>query len=76
MIACLLARLRRDRRGATIIEFAIVAPVMMLLMMRGSHNLKATSTSDDEVAQLRAEVDQLRAVRSTNQRPTDAPNAS
>lgn len=33
MIACLLARLRRDRRGATIIEFAIVAPVMMLLMM-------------------------------------------
>ena len=33
MIAHLLARLRRDRRGATIIEFAIVAPVMMLLMM-------------------------------------------
>lgn len=33
MIAYILARLRRDRRGATIIEFAIVSPVMMLLMM-------------------------------------------
>lgn len=26
-------RLRRDRRGATLIEFAMVAPVMLLLMM-------------------------------------------
>lgn len=33
MIARVLSRLRRDRRGATIIEFAIIAPVMMLLMM-------------------------------------------
>ncbi|OJV33887.1 TadE family protein [Sphingomonas sp. 67-36] len=32
MIA-LLHRLRRDRRGATIVEFAIVAPVMLLLLM-------------------------------------------
>lgn len=29
----LLPRLRRDRRGTTIIEFAIVAPVMMILLM-------------------------------------------
>ena len=28
-----LARLRRDLRGATIIEFAIVAPVMMIVLM-------------------------------------------
>ena len=28
-----LIRLRRDRRGATILEFALVLPVMMLLMM-------------------------------------------
>ncbi|WP_404370247.1 TadE/TadG family type IV pilus assembly protein [Sphingomonas sp. MMS24-J45] len=33
MIARLLSRLRRDQRGATIIEFAIVSPVMMLLIM-------------------------------------------
>ncbi len=33
MNARLFQRLRRDRRGSTIIEFAIVAPVMMLLMM-------------------------------------------
>lgn len=29
----LTSRLRHDRRGATIIEFAIISPVMMLLMM-------------------------------------------
>ncbi|WP_375397899.1 TadE/TadG family type IV pilus assembly protein [uncultured Sphingomonas sp.] len=29
----LLRRLRRDRRGATVIEFAIVAPVMLALLM-------------------------------------------
>lgn len=33
MIARRLLDLRRDRRGATIIEFAIITPVMMLLMM-------------------------------------------
>ena len=33
MIARLAPRLRRDRRGATIMEFAIVSPVMLLLLM-------------------------------------------
>jgi Flp pilus assembly protein TadG len=33
MMRRLLPRLRRDKRAATIIEFAIVAPVMMLLLM-------------------------------------------
>ncbi|WP_174292028.1 TadE/TadG family type IV pilus assembly protein [Sphingomonas bacterium] len=33
MIQRLIRRLRRDRRGATIIEFAIITPVMMLLLM-------------------------------------------
>lgn len=33
MIARLLGKLRRDRRGATIVEFAIVAPVMLALIM-------------------------------------------
>lgn len=33
MTRTLLRRLRRDDRGATIIEFAMVAPVMLLLMM-------------------------------------------
>lgn len=33
MTGMLARRLTRDRRGATIIEFAMVAPVMLLLMM-------------------------------------------
>lgn len=33
MIARVLRRLRRDRRGVTVVEFAIVAPVMLLLIM-------------------------------------------
>lgn len=33
MIRTLSLRLRRDRRGATLVEFALVAPVMLLLMM-------------------------------------------
>lgn len=33
MTRALFHRLRRDRRGATIVEFAIVAPVMMMLIM-------------------------------------------
>ena len=33
MIARALKRLRRDRRGATLVEFAIIAPVMLLLIM-------------------------------------------
>ena len=28
-----LARLRRDRRGVTVVEFAFVLPVMLVLMM-------------------------------------------
>ncbi|WCM28726.1 pilus assembly protein [Sphingomonas sp. QA11] len=32
-LAALAARLRADRRGATIVEFAIVSPVMLLLLM-------------------------------------------
>lgn len=35
MIGCrgLLQRLRRDRRGATVVEFAIIAPVMGMLLL-------------------------------------------
>ncbi|MHA6723044.1 TadE/TadG family type IV pilus assembly protein [Sphingomonas sp. RS2018] len=33
MIRALHSRLRRDRRGATIIEFALVAPVMFLMLL-------------------------------------------
>lgn len=33
MIGRLVHRLRRDRRGATLIEFAMVAPVMMFMIM-------------------------------------------
>ena len=33
MVASLLLTLRRDRRGVTLVEFAIVAPVMLLMLM-------------------------------------------
>lgn len=32
-LSTVLARLRADRRGAAVVEFAIIAPVMMLLLM-------------------------------------------
>lgn len=38
MIRALLRRLRRDRRGVTIVEFAIVTPVLLTLLM-GSFEL-------------------------------------
>lgn len=45
--------------------------VMMLVMMRGGHNHKAAPGADDEVARLRAEVEQLRAERlPISERPT------
>jgi hypothetical protein len=47
--------------------------VMMLVMMRGD---SATPSSGDEVARLRAQVEQLRAERAADQRSTDAPSAS
>ncbi|CAN5508896.1 hypothetical protein BH09PSE4_BH09PSE4_07760 [soil metagenome] len=43
----LIARLRRDRRGSTVIEFAIVAPVMCLLLVGAfdtAHTLYARAT--------------------------------
>lgn len=49
--------------------------VMMLVMMRGNHGPKAEPSSDDEVARLRAEVEQFRAERSSDPRSTDAPSA-
>jgi hypothetical protein len=49
--------------------------VMMLLMMRGNHGHKVEPSSDDEVARLRAEVEQFRAERSADPRSTDAPSA-
>jgi Flp pilus assembly protein TadG len=33
MMRCFVSRLRRDRRGATLLEFALVSPVMLLAMM-------------------------------------------
>ena len=46
MIRSAIARLRRDRRGVTIIEFAIVAPVMIaLLMMLGDLLYRAYAQS-------------------------------
>lgn len=48
--------------------------VMMLVMMRGNHSHGAAPASGDEVARLRVELDQLRAERSGDQRPTDAPS--
>lgn len=50
--------------------------VMMLVMMRGNHTHGAPPASGDEVARLRAELDQLRTEPSGDQRPTDAPSAS
>lgn len=50
--------------------------VMMLVMMRGNHGHQAAPSSGEEVARLRAEVEQLRAERATDQRPTDAPSPS
>jgi hypothetical protein len=50
--------------------------VMMLVMMRGNHGHGGAPASGDEVARLRAEVEQLRAERPADQRPTDAPSAS
>lgn len=50
--------------------------VMMLVMMRGKHSDRPTSSPGDEVARLRAEVDQLRAERAADHRSTDAPSAS
>jgi hypothetical protein len=48
--------------------------VMMLVMMRGNHDKHGNQTSgapSDEVAQLRAEVESLRAQRSSNAHPAD-----
>ncbi|WP_109509776.1 hypothetical protein [Nocardioides speluncae] len=50
----------------------IMMGAMMLVMMRGNHNHHPPSGSSDEVARLRAEVQQLRAERPVDQ----APNAS
>lgn len=50
--------------------------VMMLVMMRGKHSDRAAPSSGDEVARLRAEVEQLRAERAADQRSSDAPSAS
>lgn len=50
--------------------------VMMLVMMRGNHGHKTEPSSGDEVARLRAEVEQLRAARSSDSRSTDAPSAT
>lgn len=41
MIRALASRLRKDERGITIVEFAVVAPVMLLLLM-GSMDLAHT----------------------------------
>jgi hypothetical protein len=50
--------------------------VMMLVMMRRNRRGGATASSGDEVARLRAEVEQLRAERTSDQRSTDAQSAS
>jgi hypothetical protein len=47
----------------------IMMGAMMLVMMRGKHNHQATSQSPDEIARLRAEVEQLRAERPADQTP-------
>lgn len=50
--------------------------LMMLLMMRGSHsNHNASAGAPDEVARLRAEVEQLRTQSSATPRSSDAPSA-
>ena len=49
----------------------LVCPIamgaMMLVMMRGSHSDKSRVDAGDEVAQLRAEVEQLRGERNSGQ---------
>lgn len=51
--------------------------VMMLLMMRGNQSNHGSGATGDEVAQLRAEVERLRAQRSGDPNAADqAPTAS
>lgn len=52
MIAPLLHRLRREERGATIVEFAIVSPVLMVVilgLLDMSYRLYATAILNGEV---------------------------
>jgi hypothetical protein len=50
--------------------------LMMLLMMRGGHGNHNSAAGGDEVARLRAEVEQLRAENSTQPHSAETPSAS
>ncbi len=72
MVMALLARLRRDRRGAALVEFAVTLPILTLLLLGGTEvaryvllNQKldrvVTSTSD-----LTAQADSITSAELTN----------
>jgi len=58
----------------------LVCPIamgaMMLVMMRGNHSHEAPASTDDEVARLRAEVDQLRSQGNGGQQSADTSSPS
>ena len=73
MIARLPARLRRDRRGVTVVEFGIVAPVMLLLMMGlGDLLYQAYIQSVLDGAMMKAGRDSALEVNSLNAAQQDA----
>ncbi len=60
--------------GLAVLACPIGMGMMMWMMMRGGHGRAASphSTSEPEIAQLRAEVEQLRAVQGGGTRPAGA----